>query len=606
MKKLTILFLIVFMSFLVLSYSQSINHIKNSGKYLYGLGESEIYEQADKLALNDLISQISVNVEGTFKITRRDSNFVYNENAESVITTYSSTILNNALRIEEEKRGIYKVVRYMPKVELSEIFQKRERTILEYAKEGIRSEFKFQIADALRNFYWANILLRSHPKYNSLKFFNEGDSLLLNVFLPNKINDIFSNINIEVVVQSYFPKDKYAKYTLGLKYNNEPIQSLDYTFKNKNSWSGTISASGGLACIEYYGDDAKGNKDVSIRIEYMYRDKTFFDKDVQSVFSSDLDLPYFSSCEKITRFKKVKKTKDVGKVSIISINEPDTRVKKNIHDNFKELINSIEQKSTTLNTDFFTPEGLEVYNKLIKYGNAVPLMHDNDLKIVKVNDEIIVRSIPMKFTFSKNRHFIENVVFILNKNEKITDINFSLSQVAINDILSKEERFATQEEKFFLIRFMENYKTAYCLKRIDYLQKVFDEDALIIVGSVLKKRKSFKDSYYTNLSDTVIKFLKLTKVEYINRLNRIFSSNEFINVHFEDNIVEKARNDMSIYGIQIAQHYTSETYADKGYLFLLIDLRDTLNPIIHVRTWQPKKNKDGSIYGLKDFPFDKF
>ena len=86
----------------------------------------------------------------------------------------------------------------------------------------------------------------------------------------------------------------------------------------------------------------------------------------------------------------------------------------------------------------------------------------------------------------------------------------------------------------------------------------------------------------------------------------MFASNEFINIHFEDNVVKKAHRDISVYGIQIAQHYNSERYADHGYLFLLIDLRDTLRPTIHVRTWQAEKDEDGSVFDFTNFPFNKF
>jgi len=85
------------------------------------------------------------------------------------------------------------------------------------------------------------------------------------------------------------------------------------------------------------------------------------------------------------------------------------------------------------------------------------------------------------------------------------------------------------------------------------------------------------------------------------RLHRVFSSNEFINIHFEENIVKKVNGPDKIYGIQIKQDYYSTTYADKGYLFLMIDLNDSLNPKIYVRTWQPEKDSDGSIFGLEDF-----
>lgn len=588
----------------VLLIAQSINEIRESGLYLYGIGQSEIYEKADQMALSDLISQISVNVEDSLILIRTESNGNYKEYARSIVNTYSSATLTNALRLEEKEGGLYKVIRYISKEELHRIFDKRENAIIEYTRAGIQAESKLQIGDALRNFYWANVLLRSHPDYNTMKFYDYQDSSLLKVYIPNHINEIFSNIKIEVIEQTYKPEDKYVKYTLGLKYKNQDIQNLDYAYKYKNAWSSIISANNGFAFVEYYGEDAENYKDVTFRIEYMYKDKAFFDKDVESVLSSELDLPYFSNCEIKTQIKFLSQEK-ISKVSTDEVNEVSNSITKGIDSSLQKLITYLEQKKSYIDTLIFTNEGLIAFNKLIKYGNATVLKNDIDLRIVKVNKEFMARSIPMRFTFTKSRQFIEDVVLIFDETGKIDNINFSLGQIAINDILSKDERFATLEEKYFLIKFMEDYKTAYCLKNIDFIQKIFDDDALIIVGNVLKKYKSSDNFYLSNLSEDEIKYQRLTKSEYINRLKRIFTSNEFINVHFEDNVVKKANKDLSIYGIQIAQHYASDTYADKGYLFLMVDLRDTANPIIHVRTWQPRKNDDGSIYGLEDFPFMK-
>jgi hypothetical protein len=595
--------LLVFCFFLCFSnylYSQTItfDQIKKSGEYIYGIGESPSYEKADKNALSDLVSQISVTVESSFEYIQTESNFDYKEYAKSVVKTYSGTSLNNVQRIEYEENGIYTVIRFILKADINKVFEDRKKAILEYTKEGIRSEWKYQIGDALRNFYWANILLRSHPEYNSMYFHQNNDSVLFKIYLPNKINEIFSNINLRIIENTYNPEEQYSKYTLGLEYKDGEIQNLDYTYRSGNSWSGTIGANNGLAFVEYYGDKQKKDREITIRVEYRYEDKGYFDKDVQSVFASEIDLPYFSQCEIKSQFNKPISTKTRGLTFENSGNE-------NIKSTIKTLVQSIEKKKLNPDPNLFTQEGIEAYNKLIKYGDAKLLKQNNELKIVKVNNEFIVRSIPMQFTFTENRQFVENVVFVTKEDGKIHDINFSLSQVAINDILSKDERFANEEEKFFLIRFMENYKTAYCLKRIDYLEKVFDDDALIIVGNVIK-RNTKSDIFYSSLSDSAIQYQRYTKSEYINRLKSVFAHNEFVNIHFEDNVVKKAKKDVNIYGIQIAQHYTSERYADKGYLFLLFDLRDTLNPIIHVRTWQPKKNKDGSIYGLADFHFDTF
>jgi hypothetical protein len=147
---------------------------------------------------------------------------------------------------------------------------------------------------------------------------------------------------------------------------------------------------------------------------------------------------------------------------------------------------------------------------------------------------------------------------------------------------------------------MENYQTAYCLKRLDYIEKIFAENALIIVGSVIKEAEPI-EGMYKKIGTDRIKYIELNKEEYVDRLKKVFNSNEFVNINFEENIVKKVNGDEKIYGIQIKQDYYSATYADKGYLFLMIDLNDSINPKIYVRTWQPEKNPDGSVYGLNDF-----
>ncbi len=594
----------VILFFLIVSnylFAQSMEEVRDSGNYLYGIGKSDTYEKADKQALDDLISQISVTVEGNRTFLQSEENGNYKEHYQSIIKTYSTGSLANAQRLEQERRGVYTVLRFIKKENLTEIFESRKHAILNYAREGLRSEEKLQIGDALRNFYWANILLRSHPEYNSLEFNNS----LLKVYLPNKLNEIFSNIQLEVLEDLYKPEEKYAKYTIEFKYKEKPIQSLDYTYKYKNSWSGEMPVNNGLACIEYYGDDAKNNKDISLRIAYMYKDKAFFDKDVQSVFSSDMDIPYFGNCEIKAEFSRIRDKRVNQKVKLDAVEEVATHYEYQIDESLKKILQSIENKTYDVNLNLFTASGYDAFKRLMKYGKAVLLKEKNDLKIARVNNEFLVRSVPMKFSFSGNRDFVEDVVFVYNKDGKISDINFSLSQIAIDDILEKPERFATREERYFLIRFMETYKTAYCLKNIDYIEKIFDDDALIIVGKVLNRTQVKDKAYVSTLSDKEVEYQRYTKSEYVTRLKRVFSNQEFVNVHFEDNNVEKANRDIPIYGIQIAQHYKSSTYADKGYLFLLLDLRDTLNPIVHVRTWQPHKNPDGSIYGLQDFPFHK-
>ena len=210
---------------------------------------------------------------------------------------------------------------------------------------------------------------------------------------------------------------------------------------------------------------------------------------------------------------------------------------------------------------------------------------------------IMVRAIPMIFTFENNdRQFIEDVTFTINAENKIDNISFSLSNIALDDIMSHSRW--PEENKLQLIQFMENYKTAYALERVEYIESIFSDDALIIIGRILEKAEPLDGMYVGFKKD--VEYIRLSKAEYMDRLRTVFSQNEFVNIQFEGNEVRK-KNNSNEYGIQIIQNYYSTNYADKGYLFLYIDMRDSLNPRILVRSWQPRKNIDGTLPGLSDF-----
>ena len=59
--------------------------------------------------------------------------------------------------------------------------------------------------------------------------------------------------------------------------------------------------------------------------------------------------------------------------------------------------------------------------------------------------------------------------------------------------------------------------------------------------------------------------------------------------------------DPRLYGVTLKQRWTSSTYSDTGYVFLLLDFADPDYPLIHVRSWQPERFDDGSIISLQDF-----
>ena len=179
---------------------------------------------------------------------------------------------------------------------------------------------------------------------------------------------------------------------------------------------------------------------------------------------------------------------------------------------------------------------------------------------------------------------MEDLVFYI-KDEKIDGINFGLEQSALEDILGHS--MWDPQSRLVLVNFLENYKTAYALERLDYLNAVFSEDALIIVGNKLPQPKASEV-----MTEDMVSYEhnKLTKSQYMAQLERVFAKQEYVNIQFEDASVKKTNRNSERYEIIIKQNYYSTTYADKGYLYLLADISNPELPIIHVRVWDENRN----------------
>ena len=118
------------------------------------------------------------------------------------------------------------------------------------------------------------------------------------------------------------------------------------------------------------------------------------------------------------------------------------------------------------------------------------------------------------------------------------------------------------------------------------MKLMFAEEALIIVGRIIKTANLPVDLVrYEKLGDQPdVEYLRLTKAEYLNRLKQVFDSQRDIFLDFESFDIIRKNTTQKVYGVEMRQGYYSTTYADEGYLFLLIDF-DKKDPLIYVRAW---------------------
>ena len=80
-------------------------------------------------------------------------------------------------------------------------------------------------------------------------------------------------------------------------------------------------------------------------------------------------------------------------------------------------------------------------------------------------------------------------------------------------------------------------------------------------------------------------------------------NNEFINIRFTHSDIQKLEKESNkdMVCVQLGQDYNSSSYADQGYLFLMIDMSDENSPFIKVRTWQPQPDPKFGYYNAGDF-----
>ena len=217
-----------------------------------------------------------------------------------------------------------------------------------------------------------------------------------------------------------------------------------------------------------------------------------------------------------------------------------------------------------------------------------------------------VRNIPVHIPDAPEGQQDQEIVINYTSTGEIDMISISVEETRYREIM---EDFITLEDfnrRAIIVDFVENFRTSYNIKDIKYIESVFSDQALIITGKVVKIAPSKDQAINALLGTEKITYVSSTKKEYITNLKNTFAKNKYIDIQFEDiDVIRHPKNDY-LYGVTLKQKWGSSTYNDTGYIFLMIDFKDELQPMIHVRTWQPDSyngrplSKD-ELFNLNDF-----
>lgn len=595
MKRLTLALCIIITMALTVT-AQGVDGIKRNSSYLYGEGGGVTLQAAKEAALADLIQKISVTVHSDFTSKERelnqDGNVTSDAEYQSIIRSYSTATLTNVKTIVLKPEPDASVFLYIAKSEIDRIFESRVAKAKEFVGNADEALKNGQIDDALRYYYWSYCLVKSLRYPNEAKIFVDGQERSLLAWLPTRIDDVMGKVK----VQSRRTADN--TYEITATYDGRPVRSMDYTYFDGVDNSPVYSILDGKGLVELRPGMAMDA--VQLKLEYEFRGLSRNDSEVEAVVGAMKPAVYRRAYHRVALDGAASPAESTSTDVNGSMQSPlaltdmgtlGTAVMKPVMQALRS--GSIEQCRKK-----FTAEGWEEFSKLMGYGK-VTLMDDIHLDYFADGDCVVCRGLPVSCRFNRGRVFNEKLSFYIDSNTKqITHVAMGLGREAMNDVVLGHLDWS-EKSRTRIVGFREDYRTAYATKNLEYLDKVFDDNAVIVLGKRLQVAPQLNKEGYMN--NHRVQFTQLTKREFLRNLRRQFQSKDYINLHFSQNRIYQLQKGVERYGIEIKQDYYSSNYGDTGYLTLIFDLTNPDQPVIHVRTWQEQPDPNFGVVSPADF-----
>jgi len=205
------------------------------------------------------------------------------------------------------------------------------------------------------------------------------------------------------------------------------------------------------------------------------------------------------------------------------------------------------------------------------------------------NGNYQVRNIPIYIRGEANENQEREIAFSFDGKGVMVDCFLCLEKNTYSSLVMTGNSVTELRRREIILDLVERFRTAYNIKDIDFINKIFSNEALIIVGKIYQEyyQTSDKAIAINGLSNEKVRYHSMSKGEYLRNLSKAFRSNEYVKVEFDSIEIVQSLQYKDIYGVTLWQSWNSANYRDQGWLFLMVDFRNPDSPLINVRTWQP-------------------
>ncbi len=617
-----ILLLLFIISIVTYAQQPSVQYIKNSGQYYYGVGIAGTEQEASDAALANLTRNIAIIVSAEFQRNMVETNLKLEETVTSILNTYATATLKNVKTILTPHDGTIEVLHYIGKNEVEKIFEKRKKLIYDIFQKAEQFEKDLNLGYALKWYYFSIILMNSIPETNI-----EYNGINLVTEIPSRISTIIYNVKFTLINDRKI-SDQERELVFSIQSQSKPVQLIEFSF-----WSGSgpnnVRAIDGEGVVRLYGSSIAFDK-LTIDIKYSYYESREEIKEVGELWNL-VKRPTFTLTKYVnlkredishkeltrkteTKYETQKSDKkplliNKGLFKLNLSNEDNCKVVNKIAEEtliFLELLNKSDLQSVK---EFYSYDSflqnrifnLITYNKPTIVGDII----EADINKTLTGWELRKIKILNRYNSIKKQSS-EYLILDFDESGHFNDLTYGVLDNVYNKVEYEAKNYGNDWiNRQTILKFAEKYRTAFLCRDISTIDSMFADEAVIIVGRMLKKT-NIKDAYqYLRLSEAQpdVKYMQYTKNEYLKNLLRLFRQTEDIFIGYSTLDV-KRKNVEKVYGISMRQNYHSTNYADEGYLFLLIDF-ESKNPQIYVRAWQPSEWDENSLIKLSNFNINR-
>jgi hypothetical protein len=601
MKKTIILSFIILFNLSVFCQSSAKDEISGTGKYYYGTGISADENQARQEALAEISEMIAVNVASRFEFKSEEKDKTFKEQASSVIKTYSIATLSNveSLRtVLPDGNGKVELFCYIPKEEVKKLYNERKELVYKMYLSARQSEETGNLSHALKNYYFGLVLLKSIPEVQI-----QVENTNLTIEIPKAINQILQGVKFEVISDRML-SEKEREIRFNVQYDGKPVSQMEFRFWDGSQITGSERVRDGIAVISLYGSSLRF-EELKCYIEY----ENFNARKETNAIEDLWELvirPEFNNLVTVPLIMTERPVKIANTKCILSLDsQPEILISEKILINACRFLDVVEKCSDvelvqTYGSDEFLKEKIQNY---IKFNKPTPLNRDIPAVINKTAHGYEVRKILVHHKYPTiNKQATEYLVLDFNEQGNLIDFNLCITDDLYEKFVKQAEWGNDWGNRQEIIKFIEKYRTAYHTRDIATIDLMFAEEALILVGRKIEPRQQTASEigYQPLPGQPQFEQIKLTKQEYITRQKQIFDYQQDISIDFSTFEIVKKNNAEGVYGVEMRQNYSSTTYADEGYLFLMVDFTKN-DPLIYIRAWQPNEWDTNALINTSNF-----